>query len=493
MSAEITNQNSDDLGRSSAVGVLWSAFSQAGRQLVSLAVSIVLARLLGPKAYGLIGMVVLVNGFSGQFVDVGLGSALVQRRELRPEHLSSVFWMNIGLGVLLCCGTCAAAPLIAPFFHEPELVALMRVSSLGFVIKSLGVVQASMLSRRMQFKGMSIVELAAALLGSSAGLALALRGGGVWSLVVQNLAVSIATVAGNWFLSPWRPDFAFSRKAVAELIGYGGNLIGFGMFNYLVRNADNLVIGRCLGTVPLGLYGRAYSLVLMPLTNITEVLSRVMFPTLSRIQGDQPRVRSVYLRATRLIALISMPVVVGMLATADTSIRVLLGSKWAGMVPVFRILCLAFLTQPVGSTVGWLYMSQGRTDLMFRWGVASGVIYVASYLVGLTWGIEGVAWAYACSGYLILWYPAWSIPGRLVGLTFARMLGPLLPSISCACLMGLAVWAVGRASMSSLPIGCVLALQVLCGMSIYYALIAVFFTGELTEFKTLLTAVRGSK
>ena len=480
----------DNLGRRSTAAVMWSVGSQSGRQLISLVTSMLLARLLGPEAYGLMGMVAVVNGFGALFLDMGFGAALVQRHDLRSDHLTSVFWANIALGVFLMLCMCGTASLVARLFNEPSLVPLLRVTSIGFVINGLALVQISLATRRMDFKLLSGVEVVSAFFGGAVGLLLAFSNAGVWSLVVLNLAGSVATVVGVWFISSWRPKFAFSMTALSELIGFGANLLGFWVFNYWVRNADNLIIGRYLGSAALGIYDRAYSLGMLPIGNITGVMARAMIPALTSIQHDKPRVKGVYLRAIRIIAVVSLPVIVGMFSVADTLIGALLGAKWVAMVPVFRVLCVAFLLQPVGSTVGWLYMSQGRTDLMMRWGVASGVMYVASYCIGVKWGVLGVAYAYCFTNYIILQYPAWAIPARLIGLSFVEMLKPLLSIFLYAFMMGFVVWAVGIACVARLPIGVVLTIQIIIGIGIYSSLIFLRCRGDLTDLKTLLLGLR---
>lgn len=436
------------------------------QQGMGLVVSLILARLLGPSAYGLIGMVAIFTGFGSMFVDLGLASGLVQRKDLEAEHTSSVFWANILMGSILTISMISVAPLVARFYSEPALILIARVSSVAFVLGALGTVQNALLSRDMRFGALAKIDMISTALSGLLGISMALNGNGVWSLVAQSLSATFVRTLGLWGISQWRPKLLFTVKALREFAGFSGNLLGFNAFNYWVRNADNLLIGRFIGSQALGLYSRAYQLMVLPVYQISAVAGAVMFPVLSSVQHDLARVRSIYLRSIGSIHLVTAPIYVGLFVIADTFVGAVLGERWRGLVPVLRILCTCGFFQPVGNSTGWLYTSLGRTDKMFKWGVLTGVMYVVGFFIGLKWGLLGVTWSY-CLVSWVFWYPCWSIPGRLVGLSFAQMLAPLMPSSLCAIAMGIVTWIVGLYLKPVEPTWIVLLTQVASGTAIY--------------------------
>jgi len=436
------------------------------QQGLGLIVSLILARLVGPSAYGLVGMVIIFTGFGSMFVDLGLGAGLVQRKVVEAEHASTVFWVNMFMGLMLALSMISAAPLISRFYGQPALTPIARVSSLAFVMGALGTVQNALLSREMRFGALARIDMISTALSGLLGISMALKGFGVWSLVGQTLFFTFVRTFALWKTSQWRPRLLFTLKTLREFAGFSGNLFGFNAFNYWVRNADNLLIGRFIGSQALGLYSRAYQCMVIPVYQLSGVAGAVMFPVLSSVQHDLARVRRIYLRSIGSIHLIAAPIYVGLFAIADTLVGAVLGERWRGLVPILRILCTCGFFQPVGSSVGWLYTSLGRTDKMFKWGVFTGVMYVGGFFIGLKWGLLGVTWSY-CIVSWACWYPCWSIAGKLAGLSFTQMLVPLMPSSLCAIAMGIVTWLVGLALRPEEPAWIVLPVQVLLGAAIY--------------------------
>jgi len=448
-------------------GLSWTAASQIARQVTNIIVSLILARLTGPEAYGLIGMVTIFTGFASLFVDLGLGSGLIQRPEIEPEQIASVFWINVLAGLALALSMMLIAPFAADFYHEPAVTLIMRVSSFGFVFGALGAVQLSLLSRELRFPQIAKVDISATVFSGVLGIASAISGFGVWSLVLQTLAQAVVRTSGLWMISTWRPRTRPRFGGAKDLAFFSGNLFLFNVLNYCVRNLDNLLIGRYVGTIPLGLYSRAYQLMLLPVQQITGVSGNVLFPAMASVQGDLVRVKGIYLRAIAAMHLVAAPIYAGLFAVADTFVEVVLGDAWAGVVPLLRILCIVGFFQPVGSSTGWIYTALGRSDIMMKWGVVTAFLYISGFFIGLKWGLIGVTWSYCIAG-LISWYPGWTFSGKLINAKFAEMLYPLLPSSFCALLMGIAVWLVGFLSKPLLSVPITLLIQIVIG-AIFYA------------------------
>jgi O-antigen/teichoic acid export membrane protein len=482
VAAELLEPN---LKQQTVTGVIWSAGARAGSQVLHFAVTVILARLLIPEDFGLVAMIAVFTGFVSLFVDFGLAAALIQRRTLTEAHRSSAFWMNVTAGVVLAALTAALAPALAAFYGEPRLAALTVVLSINFVIGSVAIVQSALLQRAMDFRRLAVVEISSILIGGAAAVGAATAGYGVWSLIVLLLAGTSIRAALLWTLSDWRPHLILDRDAARELWRFSGNLAGYWAVNYWSRNADNFLIGKFVGASGLGIYSRAYSLMLMPLQQISQVTARVMLPALSRIQEDRPRVKRAYLRAVGIIALLSCPVMAGLFVVAEPFVLTLYGPRWRDVVPVLQILCIAGLMQPVGTTVGWIYTSQGRTDWLFRWGLIQSALTVLAFGIGIMWGVHGVALAYAIRTYVLL-YPSFAIPGRLIDMrvreVFMAVRGPLSSALAMAGL----VWAVGAVLPADWPPGAVLLVQFGTGVFAYAALVHLFVLKPYLELKDLV-------
>ena len=451
------------------IGIGWTTLNRISQQGLKFAISVLLARLLTPEAFGLVGMIVVFTGFASLFADAGFGAALVQREEIEERHLSSVFWLQAGLGILLTLMLAAIAPLVAQFYGEPVLEVLTMFVAIQFTIESLGTVQTALFRRKMDFKKITIVKLVATVVSGGVAIDLALLDYGVWSLVWQTVLNTTADVAAVWILSSWYPQFLFRRSAIRELLSYSGNLLGFNAINYWTRNSDDLLIGRYVGSAGLGIYNRAYETMMLPIYLIRGIIGEVMFPTLSRLQKDVDHVRRVYLRATRTIGFISIPMMCGLMVVAESFVLALFGPKWEAVVPVLRVLCLIGIKQPVSSTTGWIFKSQGRTDQMFYWNLVVSTATVLSFIVGVQWGVLGVAIAFTIRGYL-LHYHGIVIPGRLIDLSFGKFHWNLAGIAGCSfAMMGL-VSGLGTLLPPTWGHWLRLLVQVPFGMIVYWGL-----------------------
>ncbi len=466
-------------------GVSWSVAGQAARQVLGLVAGIVLARLLSPEVFGLVAMITVITGFAHVFADLGFGAALIQKEDLRPEHLSSVFWLNVACGGLLSVLFMLGAPLIGAFYEEPLLVPLTVALATTFFISSLGIVQRTIFTRAIDFRVLSMAEVGAVALSGAVAIGMAYNGWGVWSLAAQQIINAAALTGLLWVLSPWRPRLAFRWAAVRDLLGFSANLLGEQTLNYWVRNLDDLLIGRVIGSASLGVYNRAYAIMLFPLQNVSRVIARVMFPSLSTIQQDKPRVKDVFLKMTRTIALLSFPLMCGLLATTEAFVLAVFGPQWSAMIPILRVLCVVGLAQSIVTLVGSLFLSQGRADLQFRLGLFTKPLLVTGIVVGLQRGVLGVAVGYALavgvSQYLNLRFA-----GALVGLTYAELLKNLAGVFACAAAMAGLVFGLGLLLPPAWPSWAALAVQVPFGVVVYAALVHGFGVAAYREARRLL-------
>jgi O-antigen/teichoic acid export membrane protein len=433
------------LKHATASSIKWSVVSLAGRQGIQWAATVVLARLLAPSDFGLLTMSAVAIAIADLLGDLGTSSAVIQRKDPSQALLSSVFWTNVGIGLLSAVALFALSPLVASYYREPRISLILKVLALVLPISAAGTVQRSFLERDLAFQQLAKAEVCSALLASTVGIGMALHGYAVWSLVTQTLVASIATTILLWLVARWKPSLVYDRAEMRSIQRYSLNLAGFNIFNFFGRNADYLLIGRFLGTQNLGYYSLAYRIMFYPLQSISAVIGRVMFPVFARVQEDDSRLCRAYVGAASSIAVVTFPMMGGLMAVSDLFVLTGFGRQWMPVVPLLLILAPVGLLQSVGTTVGNIYQAKGRTDLLFRWGVFSGTLSILAFIVGLKWGIKGVAVAYAIlSGILIV--PAFLIPLRLIGLRFRRLLlalsRPLAATLIMFLCVGLARWGL---------------------------------------------------
>jgi O-antigen/teichoic acid export membrane protein len=464
----------NNLRQRTLVGLGWNGAARLLGQLLQLAATVILARLLSPKEYGLLGMVLVFTGFASFVADMGLGASIIQRSTVTERHLNSVFWLNVATGIALTTAFALAAPLIARFYQEPQLRLLTVAIALSFFLGSLNVVQVALLDKVLNFRTKFWIETVSSVISGAVAVVLAFSGAGVWALVGQTLTQAAVRVLMMWSQSSWRPAWSFDFAAIRELMRFSGHLVGFGVVIYWSQNVDKLVIGRWIGSAALGIYSLADKLMRLPMASVTDVTTSVMFPALSSIQDDIESVRRAYLRATRMIALITFPAMVALGVLAEPAILVVYGAKWRGSIVILQLLCFAGLAQSATNTAGWIFMSQGRTDVLFRLGIYTTTVRAIGVLIGSHWGLMGVAWAYVLGGYLFVWYPVWSRAGRIVNLSFTALLRNVAGPLGCAALMGVLLWLSDRWLFGAWVVELRLAIQIVLGV-LLYALFARWF------------------
>jgi Membrane protein involved in the export of O-antigen and teichoic acid len=406
-----------------------------------MAGTVVLARLLTPRDYGLIGMVTVVTGFLMMFKDIGLSQATVQRAELNHGQTSNLFWINVLASIVIALAALAMAPAIARFYGEPRLTFITMALAAGFVFSGLNVQHQALLRRQMRFGLLAAASIISGTVGLAVGIFLAWRGAHYWALVGQQLAVAFASAAAVWVFCRWRPGRPSRNTGVREMLAFGGNVTGYNVVNYFARNGDNLLIGKVWGSQSLGLYDKAYQLLLFPLTQINYPVSAVLVPTLSRLVDEPERYRAAFLRTLEKIVMVTMPAIAFLMVTADWVVQVVLGPQWTPAGRIFAWLAVAGFLQPVGNTTGWLFVSQNRTRTMLHWGFVGSATAIISIVIGLPWGAVGVAMSYGLIGLFVrtplnLWFVGREGPVRTSD--FYRTMAPFALAAICT---GLAVFA----------------------------------------------------
>jgi O-antigen/teichoic acid export membrane protein len=425
------------IGSRTARGGVVTIVSHGLKFALSIVATAVLARLLTPHDYGLIGMVVVFTGFVAMFKDLGLSLATVQRAEISDEQISTLFWVNVTISIAITLLMVLLAPLIGWFYGEPRLTLITMVTATGFLFGGFAVQHEALLKRQMRFYALSVIAFASMMIGYVVGIVLAWRGAAYWSLVFSQLALLASNTLGVWFTCRWRPGRPSRNTGVRSMLSFGGNITGYALINYISKNTDSLVIGRLFGPQLLGLYTKAVQLLSLPTDQINEPLSTVSIPALSRLADSPERYRQAYLRIMEKVIMVTMPAVMLMLATADWLVLIILGPQWSESAKILVFMSVAGLFQPVAATGGWLLVSQGRVRDMLRWSLINAPISIASIVAGVPWGVAGVAASFSLGRIfvaipLLFWFVGRSGPVRMSD--FYRLLAPFTAASVCALL-----------------------------------------------------------
>jgi len=379
-------------------GLTWNSISQVGKLVSQLIITAILARLLAPGDFGLIGMATVFTGFASIFNNMGLSGALIQKQDIDEDHLSSVFWFQVCVGWVLMVVMMLASSGIARFYRVPRLQPMLMVMSVNFVLSSFIVVQQSILTKNLDFKKLAVRDVYAVIIAGIVAIVTAYAGCGAWSLVYQMLVFTAINGILLWNLSPWRPRAKFSRKAIKEIFPFSAHLTGADILYYFSRNIDYLLIGRFLGAEPLGYYTLAYKIMLVPIQNISWVITKVLFPVFSKIQNDLEKIRRVYLKTVKAIALVTFPMMFVIIGIAPELITVLFGVRWQPSVFPIQVLSLCGAIQAIVSLNSSVNLARGKANIQLYMIALSTLLSSAAIVIGLRWGIRGVAIGYTLQG-----------------------------------------------------------------------------------------------
>jgi O-antigen/teichoic acid export membrane protein len=404
-----TDHLNENLGARTIRGGALTLTVQLLKFALSTAVTIVVARLLMPQDYGFVGMVMVLVNLLTMFQYLGLPNATVKWRDLTHVQVSNLFWVNVGLSSAIALVVVACSPLLAKFYNQPNLIGIAAGYALVVFLTGLSIQHLAILQRQMRFVALSVIDVAALSIGLAVTIIAAWKGAGYWALVLNQLVFALITMVGAWVACRWRPRLPSRNTGVRSMISYGGNLTGYNLTTFFAQNLDNALIGKVWGAHQLGIYSKAYQMLLTPIGQVTTPLWTVAVPTLSRLADFPERYRAAYLKIIEKIAMLTMPAVVCGIATSDWLILLLLGQQWNDAARVFMLLGIAAIFQPISRTGLWLFMTQGRSREMFKWGIIGSSISVVSILVGLRWGATGVAASYAITDLclttpLMFWY-----------------------------------------------------------------------------------------
>ena len=429
---DITHLKEDLKGRSVRGGAI-TIFAQGCKFVLQTGSMIVLARLLTPADFGLIAMVTALTALAMVIKDMGLSMATIQKENISHAQVSTLFWVNVAVGILLAAVVVALAPVVAWFYGEPRLTPVTMALAGTFIFGGLTVQHQALLRRHMKFFRLGVVEVSAMATSVAAAIIAGLYGVGYWSLVIMHITLAFVMAVAMWIVFPWLPGLPRRAEGIKSMLKFGGNITASNLMNYFARNADKIFIGKFIGSMSLGFYSKAYNLLMLPIQQINGPISSVAIPALSRLQNEPERYRNYYKRAINLTSFITMPMVFIMAALSDEIIRIILGEQWVAAAIIFKVLAFSAVVQPILNTAGWIYVSLGQTDRKLRWGLISCPIIVLSFLVGIPWGVLGVAVSYTICICFVISFPCLFLAFRYSPIRlsdcFAAIIRPLLISI----------------------------------------------------------------
>lgn len=390
-----------NLRKKTVRGSVWAVGNVAFRRLINFAVFAVLARLLLPEDFGLIAYAGVVLALSETLVDQGLGVAITQREDLGPRHLNAAFWMNMAAGVVLAGAIYTSANWIAVTFRAEELGPILQALSVVLVLRAAMVVQTALLRRHFRFRAIAAVSVAASVLGGAVGITAALRGMGVWSLVLQQITQASLELVLISSVSRWVPTFSFDWSAAKDLLSFSSNVLGASLLNVISRRFDDFLIGYVLGVEALGYYTMAYRVLQLGTQFLITATNQVALSSFSRLQGDPERLKVAFLTAIRLSATIAAPAFVGLSVLAPDLVLTVLGPNWEPSIPVLRLLALVGIRFSLNYYHSSIYFAVGRPDVRTKLLLLHTVANVIAFLIAVQYGIVAVAAAYVGRSFLL--------------------------------------------------------------------------------------------
>jgi len=454
----------------------WVLGSNTVSQIISFIFGIVLARLLTPEDFGMIAMTLAIIGVAGLLSDFGMGAALVHLKNTHSSHYNSIFWLNSGIGLTLTVIIFLFSEMIANFYGIPDLEKITKTLSICFVINAMTLVPRQRLVKQIEFRALAITDFSSMAISAIVAILCAMHDYGYWSLVIQQIVRASVNLMLSTMFAKWLPRLEFSIEATRQLFSFSINVFFISLVQYAGSQADKLIVGKFLGAEATGLYDKAGALMMVPVKSTSHAVGSVLFPAFSQIQDDKVKIASIFTRAISAVSLITFPMMLGLLITADNLVSVILGPQWLEVIPILKILCFCGLAISVGTMSGSIYLSQGRTDLQLKVNLVTQAIRITAIACGVPWGVIGVTIGFSIGTFISI-VVSWIVAGNIIQLSLFTIIKTLLPNLILATLMALSLYLLEatfpfiEAGMH--PAGYLLT-QTITGMLCYTLLLIIF-------------------
>jgi O-antigen/teichoic acid export membrane protein len=416
--------------------LIWTALDTVVVKAVGLVISVIIARLLSPSDYGVIGMLAIFIAIAQSMVDGGFGAALIQRKNVTSTDYSTIFYFNIVIALIMYLALYFSAEVIASFYNEPRLILLSKVLGLSFVINSFALIQRTILTKELDFKTQMKISVISVIISGVVGVYLAYAGYGVFALVFQVLFKSAINSILLWVLNSWRPSLVFSIQSFKSLFSFGSRLLFSGILDVIFKNLSVLVIGKVFSTQSLGFYTKAKELQTIPSSTLTLIIQKVSFPSFSKIQDDNEKLLRNFARAQQLAVFVIFPVMCGILVTSDALIELLLTEKWLPAVPYLKLLCVVGAFYPIHALNLNILNVKGRSDLFLRLEIVKKTLTVLVIFITYRWGITAMIYGQIFQSVICLFINSY-YSNKLIGYGVYKQVKDIMPcSVITLVMMG---------------------------------------------------------
>jgi len=441
-------------------GLLWSFIDQFANMGLTFVVGVILARILSPREFGLIGMITVFIAISESFINSGFSQALIRKKDCTQNDYSTVFFFNLIAGIFFFVMLFISAPYIAKFFNEPELKKIVQVLGFVLIISSFTIIQRTILTKRIDFKLQARISVIASISSGIIAIFMALKGFGVWSLVAQKLSREAFRSALLWFWNKWMPEMIFDKKSFKELFGFGSKIMLNGLLDTLFQNINHLVIGKYYSAQDLGFYTRSTMFRNIFSRNLNSIIGRVTYPVLSQMQDDKKRLKLNYQKIIRGTMFITFVLMLGLASVAEPLIITLIGEKWRQSIVYLQMLCFAGMLYPLmGLNLNMLQV-QGRSDLFLKLGIIRKFFTIPGILIAIFVNIKAMIGWMIINSFISYFLNSY-YSGKMIGYPSKKQLKDILPSFAIAFAMMIFVFSLGIVLPFSEPIN--LVLQILSG------------------------------
>lgn len=463
-------------------GVTWSFVDNIAGSGISFVVGIILARLLSPKEFGLIGIISIFIAIFNSIVDSGFSNALIRKNDATYIDYNTAFFFNLILSFFLFIGLFLLAPFVGTFFEEPQLVPLTRAMSVIVLINALALVQRTLLVKRIDFKTQTKISVIASLSSGVIGIGMALTGFGVWSLVAQQISRQLLNTLFLWVFNKWLPRLVFSIKSFKELFGFGWKLLVSGLIDTIWKEIYQVVIGKVYSPSTLGQYTRAKQFVDVFSSNLTRVVQRVSYPVLSSIQDEQDRLKQAYKKIIKITMFMSFVLSLGLAAIAKPMVLVLIGEKWLPSVEFLQIICFSAMLYPLHAINLNMLKVKGRSDLFLILEIMKKTIAIGPILLGIFVGINAMLWGSVVTGFIAYYLNSY-YSGKGLNYGILEQIRDILPSFLIAIFMAAIVWPISFINISPFIL---LPIQIIVGFVVIFAIGETTKISEYTELKEII-------
>lgn len=474
-----------------AKGFKWVAILQFSQQILILIVNLILARILGPSDFGLVALVTVTTGLLLTIVDLGFNAAIIQKNEITEHQLSTAFFLNLIMGLLLCLLLASSSVSLARFFQKEAMGPMLQFFSVVLIIRAFISVQMAICDRNMDFKKITLISVFALIIGTICKLVLAVKGIGAWSIIYGEFLNQIVLVITLWSFSTWRPSLQLvNKKSFSELFAFGSNIMLSNFIGSLSGKIDVMMIGKLVSSSQLGIYSMAFNISAIFPQQINAVVQRVMFPSFSRMQADNDLLGNAYCKLTKYLSIIGTPALVGMMMVAPEFVNLVLSPQWANAIPILQILCLYAITNVMGGVL-WsqVLKAKGYANMVLWMTVIRLIALMAFIYVGSCWGLIGIALSLTAYGWIFR-FVYQHIVNKVIDLSMRQYIISLIPSIVCTLIMLVSILPLRWIdSFIIIPDTTLLIAMIFTGIIVYYGSARMVFRSDHDEILQALRAV----